>query len=138
MNLADYVDATFIRASHFQAGRGGSSVEIIVIHTTEQPCAPGVARSVAGFFAGPNVTTSAHYVVGPDEVIQCVKEQDMAWHAQGANPHSIGIEHTARAMFTYEAWCEPNGHAMLEKSARLAADICKRHGIPVQYVDEAG
>lgn len=138
MAEVDYADASYVKASHFLAGRSGSAVEIVVVHTTEQDCAPTVARHVASFFAGPGVTTSAHYIVGPDEVVQCVREQDMAWHAQGVNPLSIGIEHTGRASFSSVEWSTERAQQMLRRSARLVADICKRYGLPATFVDHAG
>lgn len=138
MSVADYAEATFLAASHFQKGRGGETVEIIVIHTTEEPCAPGVARSVANFFKSGATPTSSHYIVGPDAIYQCVGELDVAWHALGANPHSIGIEHTGRAEFTEAQWASPAAQDMLRKSAALAADICKRYEIPVELVDHQG
>jgi N-acetyl-anhydromuramyl-L-alanine amidase AmpD len=58
--------------------------------------------------------------------------------APGANATGVHLEHSARAAFTAEQWAEPGPVAMLQRSARLTAAICARHGVPVEYVDAAG
>ena len=46
---------------------------------------------------GKLVKASAHYIVGQDgEVVQMVRDNDIAYHASSANADSIGIEHVAR------------------------------------------
>lgn len=128
----------FIRARYFTSGRG-EGVRLIVLHTTESPCRAGVARNVAGWFAGPNSPrASAHYVVGPDEVIACVREEDAAWHVPPTNPYSIGIEQAAYARFTAEDWASVDVRAMLDRVAALLHDISRRHAIPLAFVDEEG
>lgn len=125
----------FVAARHFAEGRE-VAVELVVIHTSENDCAPGVALAVAHYFAGPGAPeASSHYVVGPELVVQCVHEEDTAWHAPGANAWGIGIEHTARASFTAETWELDAVEAMLSRSAALVAAICRRHGIPVVRLD---
>lgn len=129
---------TFLQARHYTPGRT-EAVRLLVIHTTENPCAVGVARNVARWFGGDAAPqASAHYVVGPDEVIACVAEADTAWHAPPTNAYAIGIEHTCRAAFTSDDWASERAQAMLDRSAELVAELCAQHGVPIQYVDEAG
>jgi N-acetyl-anhydromuramyl-L-alanine amidase AmpD len=136
-------DATIL-AKNFQVDRrdpkhGFAAVRLVVLHTTENPCAPGVARAVARYFAGPGAPeASAHYVVGPDELILCVPEASTAWHAPPANFYSIGVEQTGRAAFTPDDWQSASAQAMLARSAALVADLCDRYGLPVVFVDAAG
>lgn len=127
-----------ILAKNFRKGRS-TAVRLVVLHTTENPCAPGVARAVANYFAGSSAPmASAHYVVGPDEVVSCVPEEDTAWHAPPVNDYSIGVEQTAHAAFTDEDWKGAGVVAMLARSVDLVADICERTGIPAVFVDAAG
>jgi hypothetical protein len=77
-------------------------------------------------FTRPNATTSAHYGIEDDRVIQWVREDDTAWHAGNLamNRRSIGVEHSA----------EPNRPATektIQTSAKLIAGICKRYAIPL-------
>ena len=129
-NMPRRIVDDYITARHYTPGRA-EDVRLVVVHTTESACAPGVARNVARWFCGSQAPqASAHYVVGPDEVISCVDEDDTAWHAPGCNPCAIGIEYTARAGWSAEDWQSEAAEAMLRRSADLVADICQRRGIP--------
>jgi len=131
---------TTIPAAHFQKGRS-EAISLIVVHTTENACQPGVAQGVAGYFAHPPAgapVASSHYIVGPETLIQCVDEDDTAWHAAPVNHIGIGIEHTAYAHFTDADWQGEQPQAMLRRSAELVADICFRAGIPAVFVDAEG
>ncbi|MFG3408313.1 N-acetylmuramoyl-L-alanine amidase [Streptomyces sp. NPDC048142] len=99
-------------------------VDRVVIHVAQQLFTP-----TTGIFRTPSKQVSAHYVVrsGDGHVAQCVREKDIAWHAGdwSWNTRSIGIEH--------EAWVDRPEFftdVMYLRSARLTADICRRHRIP--------
>lgn len=139
----------FIQAKGYGAGSPGRRVDWIVLHTTDpphgDPLAAGGARATAGYFAAgsPDATgrpqdTSSHLVVGPEEAIQCVRYDDVAYHARGANPTSIGVELTARAAFTGADWMDARAEAMLERAADLVADIASTRNVPLEFVDAAG
>jgi N-acetyl-anhydromuramyl-L-alanine amidase AmpD len=121
----------FIQAANFtRAGR--STAPLIVIHTMEAPEKPGTARGVAEWFGGkrgPAPQASAHFCVGPDEVIQCVRLDDVAWHAPGANRVGVGIEHAGFAAQTVEQWDDEASRAILLRSARLCAEIMRVAGV---------
>lgn len=106
---------------HFAKGRS-SRIDTIVVHTVE-----GSQQSaVETFRSGPR-KVSAHYVVGDDgSIVQCVTDEDTAFHAKGMNARSIGIEHSGFAD-------RPGTWTRLkyESSARLARSLCDRHGIPI-------
>jgi N-acetyl-anhydromuramyl-L-alanine amidase AmpD len=126
-----------VPARRFTPGRR-EPISLVVMHTAEIDCRPGHALAVARYFAGPVAPqASAHYVVGPEELVACVREEDTAWHAPGANPRSVGVELTARARWSVEAWAEPAAEAMLVRAAVLVASICRRHGVPVARLDVA-
>ena len=106
---------------------------LVVIHTAECGEGDGSAEAVASWGAGPQGPTQAgwHYVVDNDSVVQSVLEENTAWHAGPVNGCSIGVEHAGRAAQTPEQWADPYSAAMLDRSAALVADICRRHKIPV-------
>jgi hypothetical protein len=79
----------------------------------------------------------SHNCVDVDSVVQCVKEEDTAYHAP-PNSHSIGIEHAGYASQTARDWADDYSEKMLTVSAALTADICRRYGIPVEYIDSGG
>lgn len=127
--------SSFVQAKHFKAGP--RTVDLLVLHSTENDCRDGVARQVAQFFATQDDSnpTSAHYVVGPDETIQCVKDEDIAWHAPPANEHGIGIEMVGRAKFSEDEW---TSCGLVDRVAALLGALAVKWNVPLSFVDAAG
>jgi N-acetyl-anhydromuramyl-L-alanine amidase AmpD len=128
----------FVQAKHYYTG--GNKPRLVVIHTMEAPEKGETAENIASWFAGMNAPrASAHYCVSNTETVQCVEEEDGAWHTPGALPgkggveinrSSIGVEHAGYARQTAEEWSDEYSIAMLERSAQLVAEICARYDIP--------
>ncbi len=154
--------AEYPGASRFAAANPGNyrhrntprTIDRIVVHITA-----GGSRiaGTIGWFQNPDqrnrkdehITVSAHYVIGQDgEVVQMVRNNDVAWHASAVNSRSIGIEHVAhpsrpaaaarpatadrparRAKAAVAAL--PPSEAQYRASARLVAWLCMQNGIPV-------
>jgi N-acetyl-anhydromuramyl-L-alanine amidase AmpD len=136
------VSIPFIQA-RFYSPANRTQVDWIIVHDMEAGNTPGRALEVANWFAGPDSPqASAHYSVDLGAVVQSVREQDIAWQVQSTNDlgnrKGIGIEHAGFASQTPEQWASPDSEAMLERSAALTADIAKRWGIPLQWVDAEG
>ena len=96
----------------------------IVIHVAE-----GSYSSTISWFQNCAAGASAHYVVGRrGGVAQCVRDEDIAWHAGwwNTNKHSIGIEHAGYV--NNPDWFT---RRMYRASARLSARCCKKYRIPV-------
>jgi hypothetical protein len=130
-------DIPFIQAAHFTPAQR-SRVDWVVLHSTEGPCAARQAFAVARWFAGPSSPqASAHYVCDPAAIVQCVREQDVAWHAPNANRTGIGVEHTGFAAKT-DWTAEDDGLSVLRRSAQLVAAVCRRWSVPLVRVDAAG
>ncbi|UUN29304.1 N-acetylmuramoyl-L-alanine amidase [Streptomyces sp. FIT100] len=99
-------------------------IDTVVIHVVQ-----GSYRTAVRVFKDPGHGAATHYIVGKDgRVAQMIRELDVAYHAgnRGVNERSIGIEHEG-----FVDRPEDFTAAMYESSARLTADICRRHGIPV-------
>jgi len=123
----------FIQAKHFTVGRNNIKPRLIVVHTMETPETRGRAYQVAQWFAGPSSPqASAHYMVDDAEIFQSVKEEDTAWAVDdfALNEASISIEHAGVAAQTSAEWQDIYSTHELANSAKLAADIAKRWGIP--------
>lgn len=116
-----------LRLAHpdnYQAGRNGAKPKMIVVHLMA-----GTMEGTAAWFGNPAAGVSAHYGVSASgEVHQYVGEADTAWHAGDAqvNRWSIGIEHAGDHPASGD-W-KPS-RLQFEASARLAAVICRHHGI---------
>lgn len=95
-----------------------------------------IETSTHTFFAEGIVS---HNCVDNDSIVQCVKDEDGAWHTPGSLPSkggreinrsSIGIEHTGYAKQTSSEWLDPYSMSMLQLSAELVALLCIKHNIP--------
>jgi N-acetyl-anhydromuramyl-L-alanine amidase AmpD len=112
----------------------GRQIDLIVIHTMEMDEKGTTAENCAQWFQNPAAKVSAHYCVDSDSIVQCVRDQDVAWAAPGANSDGIQIEHAGRAAQTGRDWSDPFSTQMLELSAGLVADLCRTHAIPVVWL----
>ncbi len=98
-------------------------IDMVVIHTVE-----GTKTGCISWFKNPKSQATAHYVVGFDgEVVQMVREKDIAWHAGNwdYNVRAVGIEHEGHA--GKNEWTE----AQLKASSELTAYLCRKYGIPI-------
>jgi N-acetyl-anhydromuramyl-L-alanine amidase AmpD len=127
----------FIESPHVTRTGGQRQIDLIVIHTMEMDEKGETAENCAQWFRNPGAKVSAHYCVDADSIVQCVRDQDVGWHAPGANHDGIGIEHAGRAKQTGRDWSDPYSKAMLERSAALVADLCKKYKIPVTWLHAA-
>lgn len=111
---------TWIGTPNYTSGRGSNHVDHITLHI------------MAGYLAGTDATfqdasraTSATYGVGADGTIhQYVRESDTPWSDSDwlSNQTGISIEHEGGLP---QAKCT---RACMDASARLCADIARRHG----------
>ncbi len=105
---------------------------MLVLHSMEAPEKPGTARAVAKWFAGMLAPkASAHYCVDSVEVVQCVRDQDVAWAAPGANRDGLHIELAGYAKQTEGEWEDLYSATMLAHAAKLCADLAIKWVIPV-------
>jgi hypothetical protein len=110
----------------------------IVTHGTCSATVDGGALNNAHYFQDPNSGGLAHYVVDPDNIIQCCPENTACWHAP-PNHGSIGIELTdpqgadniQSGASDPARWGNPDHEKMLTLGARLTAEIAARHNIPL-------
>jgi N-acetyl-anhydromuramyl-L-alanine amidase AmpD len=123
----------FVASPHINKA-DGRQIDLIVIHTMEMNEKGDTAESCAHWFQNPNAKVSAHYCVDNNSIVQCVRDQDVGWHAPGANHDGIGVEHAGRAAQTGRDWSDPYSTAMLERSATLVAELCRKYEIPPTWL----
>ena len=112
----------------------GRAFDVVVMHTMEIAERPGAAMICARWFATSVSNVSAHYCVDAQTVIQCVREQDVAWHARGGNTHSIGVELAGFARQTAHDWEDTYSTGVLGRASALVADVCRRRRIPTRWL----
>lgn len=128
----------YVQARYFtHANR--AAVDVIVIHTMELPCQPGMAKRLGERFKVTDRYVSAHFGVDPVEVYQYVRESDVAWHCPRANRRGIGVEHAGYGVGPNATdWSSPEGQAVLAHSATLVARLCQAWDVPpVRLTPEA-
>lgn len=114
--------------------RAERRIDVVVIHTMEIPERDDAAAICARWFARSASQVSAHYCVDAGTTIQCVREQDIAWHARGGNGASIGVELAGSAGQGTLDWEDAYSRAVLARAATLVADVCRRHRLPVRRI----
>lgn len=117
--------------------RPTSWVRQIILHSTkgQWPQAirpgsgpPGKAQIVADFWRGDPTHSAAHLVVDLDGSVACLCDlaYHEAYHAEGSNPWSIGIE-------MYQLNDGSLYEATLQATATLVEFLCGKFGIPLQH-----
>ena len=117
--------------SNYTAVSGTRTISRIVIHITDG--GPDVAKTIA-YFKDPKSQCSVHYIIAQDgEVIQMVSNNNIAWHADGANADSISIDHVARQS-RVRGQSDPGlplTKTQLCVSAQLVNILCNQFNIPL-------
>lgn len=128
----------FMQAVNYRpALRKPGDVLWLVIHTMEASEASTTAGAVARWFAGksgPAPRASAHRCFDDDSMVQCVRLEDVAYAAPGANLLGIQYEHAGYARQSAAEWADPFSRRMLERSAMWAACDAKEFGIPIRRI----
>lgn len=109
-------------------------LDLIVLHTMEIAEKPDTAEACARYFARNEVDVSAHVCVDNNSEVRCVADAHVAWCAPGANHNGLHIEHAGFAKQAAADWDDAYSVAMLERSAVIAADWCKKHKIPTTFL----
>lgn len=129
----DFEAMPFVPARNCGPKRTGQQLDLVVIHTMEAKEAPGTAMAVAKWFAGPDAPqASAHYCVDCFLVVQCVKDDVVAWAAPGANKRGLHIEHAGFAKQTDKEWDDAFSRETLTRSAELAFALATKYDIPIK------
>lgn len=130
-------DILYLEGNQRHTSGPNGTVTRVVLHATVSPCEPGGARANARYFQSANAGGLAHYVVDPSETVQCCKEDIACWHAP-PNKGSIGVELCDPQNGSVDRWYDDLHSRMLQRAAALVADICRRHQLPIRYVNTGG
>jgi len=132
----------FVQARYFQVAER-TQVDFVTLHVTVNQEGKGVARAVGKYFASKMLDAkgkprpgSAHYVIDCDDVVQCVREKHVAFHAgTTANARGIGVELVGMPNQTVAQWHDKYSSDELELAEDLVARLCARWQIPPVFVD---
>lgn len=122
-----------IRARWFTPVEGRRrAVRVVVIHSMEFPERSDAARVIAHDFANrpADQKASAHLCIDDQHIIQCVRDNDVAFAAPGCNSDGLQIELAGYAKQTEGEWMDAFSRRMLELAAGAVAQYCRKYGIP--------
>lgn len=115
------------------SGSGNKPIRRVVIHSAVMPCEPGRARQLGQMNSAGSTGGSWHYSTDPDDTFQCSWDSFVCWHAP-PNSHSIGIEMADNPSRIPGRWVKANQRKMLERTAKLTAQLCAAYGLPVRFL----
>lgn len=110
-----------------------SVVDRLVIHGTVSRLVPGGARSTAEYFRSSASGGLAHWVGDAGEVIQCCREDIVAWHAP-PNYKSVGFEFVDPQGGPDRRWGDKDHSAELSLLAKCMAESAQRWKVPIAYL----
>jgi N-acetyl-anhydromuramyl-L-alanine amidase AmpD len=125
----------FVQAKHFtNASRGVGDIRRIVVHTAEIQEHRDSAEDVAEFFRTTTKEVSAHKCVDNNTIVDCVRLEDIAFHAKGDNEGTVGYELSGFAKQTRAQWRDAYSLDVIELFCQDAAKLCKIHDIPMRWL----
>ena len=104
------------------------------------------ARGVANYFCSTDKDVSSHYIIDEKNLIQCVSVENVAWHCYTGdvknpicrNSNSIGVDIIATKINKNSCSASDNDWYLTdecwERGAKLIAELCLRHKIPLDNV----
>lgn len=107
---------------------------VIVIHDMEYPEKTTAAEEVAKYFATTDTKASAHLCIDSDSIVQCVRDNDVAYAAPGCNNDGIQIELAGYGNQSREQWMDPYSILLLNNAANAVAQYCLKYDLPVCHL----
>lgn len=127
----------FTQARWFREGRQGKAIRLFVIHDAETPEKATSAESVANYFKNVERHASAHYVTDSNSSVQCVRDEDTAFGAAGANNDGLHFEQAGYAKQTEAEWLDAYGLAQMAQLGELLRAKSTQHGVPLRWLTRA-
>ena len=123
---------TTFPAYHSSGVRPLTVIDLIVIHATQG----GTARSNASYFSRPTSGGSTQLVVDDYICYRCLRDDQIAWGAPGANYTGFHIEQCGYSSWLKSMWSTTHRRTLLRAAYKTALH-CKRYGIKVRFLTAA-
>lgn len=125
-----------IPARWYHPGRT-KPIRLIVAHCTVSGESGTGAEAVARYFARGERRASAHRVVDNNSTVQCVKDEDTAFAAAGANSDGIHLELVGMPDQSEAQWLDAFSRAMLMEAGLTVREWSREYGIPLRWLTVA-
>jgi hypothetical protein len=125
-----------IPAKWFHAGRT-KPVRLIVIHCTVSREVGTGAEAVARYFQAGTRKASAHRVCDNDSTVLCVKDQDTAFAAAGANSDGLHLELVGMPDQSAAEWLDPYSRSELFQAGLTVREWARDFSIPLRWLTVA-
>jgi hypothetical protein len=124
----------FIRAAHYNEGR--EALIQFVWHSAETNEYGGVARAVANYFTQANSGGSTNVCVDNIECIGSVEWEDTPWSSgvSEVDRRAGSAELAGRASQSEGEWLDEFGVAMLDRAARMYAEVMVPEGAAIRWL----
>lgn len=125
-----------IRAKWFYVGRQ-KAIRLMVIHCTVSPEMGTGAEQTAHYFQTIDRKASAHRVCDNNSTVLCVRDEDTAFGAAGANADGIHLELVGQPDQTTVQWLDPYSRAELIQAAPTIREWSAEWGVPLRWLSVA-
>lgn len=118
---------------------GVRTKRLIVMHDAEVPETAHAAEDVAHYFQHPDPgkKPSAHMISDNNSYVRCVKDNNVANGAPGANHDGLQWEMAGYGRQTREEWLDGYGKRLLSLTCDGVAQWCVKYGIPARQLSDA-
>lgn len=124
----------FVQAKHFRVGRNGKKVRLLVAHCTVSKEMGTGAEAVAKYFQAGTRLASAHCVGDNNSVVGCVKDDNTAFAAAGANNDGWHFEFVGMPDQDAAGWADTFSEAMLRRAAVYWRERADRWDLPHRWL----
>lgn len=134
-------DFPFVAAKYFTKFDGRRNPRLIVLHDMEAPEKGDTAEAIARYFAtldgDKEGKKSAHYCIDNNSIVQCVRDNDIANAAPGANADGLQLEMAGYGKQSAEQWLDDYSRAVIDNAAHVAAQLGLKFDIPMMQLTDA-
>ena len=125
-----------IPAKWFHVGRT-KPIRLIVVHCTVSGESGTGAEAVARYFARGDRRASAHRVADNNSTVICVRDEDTAFAAAGANSDGIHMELVGMPDQSEAQWLDGFSKAMLFQAGLSIREWSREYGVPLRWLTVA-
>lgn len=117
---------------------GVRTKRLVVMHDAELPRTVHGAEDTARYFQHPDPPSkpSAHLCTDSDSVVRCVRDNDVANAAPGANHDGLQLEMAGYGRQTRAEWLDDYGKQLLAITCDSVAQWCVKYGIPARQLSD--